>query len=248
MTIDFPKQSHISGLRTLWKEAFGDTDLFLDHFFRTGFSHSRCRCILDGDQPVAALYWFDCQWQEKKLAYVYAVATAKGHRGQGLCHQLMEDTHRLLSDYHGIVLVPAQPTLFSFYEKMGYRCFGGIRQWKATADDSIPLQEIDHMQYVAQRNQYLPGNSILHDGNLMEFLGTYTRFYQGSNFLICCADNDGSLMGYELLGNPTAASGILAALGFSDGTFRAPGDAPFAMYRSLNSDDRLPGYYAFALD
>ena len=55
-------------------------------------------------------------------------------------------------------------------------------------------------------------------------------------------------MGYELLGDPDAASGILAALGFSDGIFRAPGDTPFAMYLSLDGDNTLPGYYAFALD
>ena len=88
----------------------------------------------------------------------------------------MADTHRLLSDYQGIVLVPAQPTLFSFYEKMGYRCFGGIRQWAATAGEPIPLQEIDHVQYISERNQYLPENSILHSGSLWNFLALTPGF------------------------------------------------------------------------
>lgn len=250
MTIDFPNVQLISGLRNLWQEAFGDTDTFLDCFFSTGFSQDRCRCICEHGKPVAALYWFDCNWGEKRLAYLYAVATAKSHRGHGLCHRLMEDTHALLRQqgYDGIVLVPAQPSLFSFYEKMGYRCFGGIRQWNATAGEPISLKELDAIQYATLRTGYLPENSVRQDGKLLDFLGSYARFYQGADFLVCCAEDDGRLMAYELLGNTAAADGILAALKLKTGTFRAPGNAPFSMYYPLANDHTFPGYFAFALD
>ena len=42
MTVDYPAAGQISGLRALWKEAFGDSDVFLDAFFAHGFSPSRC--------------------------------------------------------------------------------------------------------------------------------------------------------------------------------------------------------------
>ena len=93
MTIKQPAVDHIPALRLLWKEAFGDSDAFLDGFFRTGFDAARCRCTED---VAAALYWFDCTWKGKKLAYVYAVATAEASRCRGLCRMLMEDTHRHL--------------------------------------------------------------------------------------------------------------------------------------------------------
>ena len=250
MTIDFPKDEQIPGLRILWKEAFGDTEQFLESFFSTGFSKDRCRCICENGQPVTALYWFDCGWGNKRLAYLYAVATAKSHRGQGLCHRIMDDTRALLQlqGYDGLVLVPAEPSLFPFYEKMGYCCFGGIRQWNAAAGEPVKLKELDHSQYALLRTRYLPENSVIQDGELLRFLGSYARFYQGEDFLVCCAEDDGKLMAYELLGNTAAASGILAALRLETGTFRTPGDAPFAMYYSLTKDMASPCYLAFALD
>lgn len=250
MIIDSPKDSHIAGLRSLWQEAFGDTDIFLDHFFRTGFEPRRCRCVLINDKPAAALYWFDCQWQHRKIAYIYAVATAKSHRGQGLCHALMKDTETLLNQqgYTGVTLVPAKPSLFAFYEKMGYTCFGGIHQWQCSATAPIAIRELSAETYAIARKQHLPANSVLQEGPLLKFLSTYTRFYQGDDFLLCGAEDAGKFICYELLGNTDAAAGILAALGYETGTFRTIGDSPFAMYLSLTEDPSTPRYLAFALD
>ena len=248
MIIDFPKSGQHPGLRQLWQEAFADTDAFLDAFFTTGFSPDRCRCITDNKQPVAALYWFDCRWQEQRLAYIYGVATAQSHRGKGLCRRLMADTEQLLRQqgYAGILLVPAKPGLFDFYEAMGYRRFGGIRQWEATAGAPISLTQLSPAQYTAARAHFLPAGSVVQDGPLLAFLSTYARFYGGDGFLVCCADDDGTLMGYELLGDPAAAPGILATLGFQQGIFRMPGQASFAMCRMFR--DAPPTYFAFALD
>lgn len=250
MIIDFPQEEHIPCLRALWQEAFGDTDSFLDSFFETGFSLHRCRCIREGGRVLAALYWFDCRWQDRPVAYIYGVATAKSHRGQGLCHMLMEDTQTILLQlgYSGIVLVPAKKELFPFYESMGYNCFGGIRQWQIAAARPIPIQQLTYGEYAALRQAYLPPNSVIQEGALLCFLGSYARFYRGEDCLFCCAQDEGNLIVYELLGNPDTSSGICAALGFTTGTFRAPGNAPFAMYRSLTHDCTTPAYFAFALD
>lgn len=251
MIIDFPTQAQLPGLRILWKEAFADPEPFLDSFFSVGFSPYRCRCLRRGTAPLAALYWFDCHWGSKRLAYVYAVATAKSHRGQGLCHALMDNTrkHLLQLGYSGIVLVPAKPELFDFYEKMGYRPFSGIRQWECTAGHTaVALEELTVDAYAAARKAILDTDCVLQEGATLRFLHTYARFYQGQDFLLCAALENGKLTGYELLGNTDAAPGILAALGAKKGIFRTPGDAPFGMFLSLTEDPALPGYFAFALD
>lgn len=251
MIIDFPKEKHIPGLRSLWQEAFHDPEEFVDAFFSGSFSLYRCMCVRQGTQPVAALYWFDCRWQDKRLAYIYAVATAQSHRNQGLCHRLMAHTHAVLLQlgYSGTVLVPAKPELFSFYEKMGYRTFGGIRQWECTAEQPpVKLTPLSHKEYTAARKAYLPESSVLQEGALLRLLGTYAAFYEGTDFVLCAAREGGKLIGYELLGNAASAPGILSALDLTAGTFRVPGNTPFAMYRSLTDDLTPPGYFAFALD
>jgi predicted acetyltransferase len=108
MRIDAPTTAQIPALRALWKEAFADEDVFLDIFFSASFSPERCRCLTVQDQLAAALYWMDCSAGEAKLAYIYAVATAKAYRGRGLCRALLEDTHAVLKrmGYAGAILVP----------------------------------------------------------------------------------------------------------------------------------------------
>ena len=123
MKIDAPSATHIPHLRSLWKEAFGDTDAFLDAFFDAAFSPDRCRCVWDENHPVAALYWLDHTCNGEKFAYIYAVATRKSHRRQGLCHALMARTHEDLAaaGYAGALLVPATEALAQYYAAMGYR-------------------------------------------------------------------------------------------------------------------------------
>ena len=132
MIIDKPRNEQIPRLRALWCEAFGDADEFLDAFFKTAFSPDRCQCVTVGDDAAAALYWFDCECREKRIAYIYAVATSKAYRGQRLCHKLMEHTHNELKGqgYSGAVLVPVTPSLFEFYSGMGYKTASHVSEVK----------------------------------------------------------------------------------------------------------------------
>ena len=116
----------ITDLKKLWQEAFGDPESFIDGFFTTGYCPERSMTIEEDGMPIAALYWFDGHTNGKKMAYIYAVATAKAQRGKGLCKTLMEDTHSHLKNlgYAATILVPGEKGLFAMYEKMGYHQTG----------------------------------------------------------------------------------------------------------------------------
>jgi len=114
MIIDKPTPSQLPALRALWKQAFGDPDDFLDCFYRVAFSPERCRCVIKGGSLAAVLYWFDCGWEGKRLAYLYAVATDTAFRGQGLCRELFANTPDAKSRGYG-------PGRFSFNTRGG-RC------------------------------------------------------------------------------------------------------------------------------
>ena len=131
MKIDYPTQEQTEELRSLWQEAFGDEDAFLDLFYTHGFSPDRCRCVTVGGQLAGALYWFDCSFQGRPIAYLYGVATAKAFRGKGICSALMENTHNHLNylGYGGIVLVPAEEGLFRMYENLGYEEVKGYKKY-----------------------------------------------------------------------------------------------------------------------
>lgn len=251
MRFEFPTPDRIAELRTLWKQAFQDTDDFLDDFFSTGFSPDRCRCAIVNGQLAAALYWFDCHCDGRKIAYLYAVATAMAFRRQGLCHALMADTHALLAEQGcaGVMLVPGTSALASLYGSMGYRYCTTIREFFCAAEpEPAALRLIDAEEYARLRRELLPPGAVLQEGAALPFLQTQAKLYAGPHLLLAARKEDQTLFGLELLGDAAMGPGILSALGAAQGRFRTPGEGrPFAMYRSFGGSP-APDYFAFAFD
>lgn len=251
MTIDAPKQEQIGQLRLLWKEAFGDTDAFLDSFFTIAFACDRCRCVTEDARVTAALYWFDCSCGGKKMAYLYAVATAKDRRGRGLCRALLEDTHAHLKKkgYAGTVLVPADDALRQMYGRMGYLPATTVAEFTClAAEQEVPVRLLDKSEYLRLRRERLPAGAVGQEGPLADLLADQCGLFGGGDFLLAAWTEDGVLHAEEFLGDRAAVPGIVKALGAKRGVFRAPGgDKPFAMYRPLGEACPKPGYFGIAL-
>ena len=252
MWTDHPSERHMPQLRQLWKIAFGDTDDFLDSFFTTAFSPDRCRCILEEDRPAAVLYWFDCSVEEKKIGYIYAVATHPDFRGRGFCRRLMEDTHALLTarGYAGAVLVPQKESLRKMYAGMGYRDCGGLDTITCSAGETpVFIRAIGGAEFAALRRQLLPECSVIQEKENLIFLSQQLQFYTGNGFLLAAYAEKEMLHGIELLGDASVAPGIVKALNCTGGSFRIPGTAhPFAMFHSLEESCPIPSYFGFAFD
>lgn len=240
----------VSGLRRLWRQAFGDTEEFLDLFFARAFSPERCLWSEDEGRITAALYWLDCEYRGGKIAYVYAVATDEALRGRGLCRSLMEKLHNVLTSrgYAGSILVPGEPGLVKLYEKLGYRLCGGIREIRCkAAEGSTALTPIGPAEYARLRRSLLPEGGVIQEGENLAFLEKLGRFYAGDGFCLWAAPGCGTVTG-ELLGDTEKAPAITAALGAKGCIFHTPGnDRNFAMYRPI-TDAPAPTYLGFAFD
>lgn len=252
MLIAHPAEGHIPQLRQLWKVAFGDTDAFLDSFFRTAFSCHRCRCVLEADAVAAVLYWFDCTTGGQKTAYIYAVATHPDFRNRGLCRKLMADTHALLQSrgYASALLVPQKESLRAMYAGMGYRDCGGLDVLQCTAAGApASLRAIGAEEFAALRRQFLPENGVVQEGENLAFLAEQLQFYAGDGFLLAAYAENSTLHGVELLGRCSDLSGIVTALDCDGGHFRTPGNTiPFAMFHPLRETAPEPDYFGFAFD
>lgn len=249
----------IPSMRELWKEAFGDSDEALDSFFNTAFSTQRCRVVANGNEVLGALYIFDCQYKNRKIAYIYAVATRKKARGQGICKKLTEDTHAYLKSngYAGALLVPAEPSLFEFYKKLGYKTCSAIGELEAFAsNDIIAVKQIEKSEFTDNRRLFLPENGIVQENENVDFLAEYASFYKGEDFLLTAYKKGNSLIGVELLGNAEKAPFILGALGCDKGIFRIPPQSapnntqtrPYAMYIAFDKSLQPPSYFGLAFD
>ena len=251
MNLDHPVAGDISGLRQLWKLAFGDTDAFLDIFFSTAYGPDHCRCIRENDGVSAALYWLDMDYKGQKFAYIYAVATDPACRGRGLCRMLMEDTTAVLTarGYDGIILVPQDKGLRTMYGRMGYFPAAPIDAVFCAASDSCPVRELTAEEYADRRKELLPEGSLIPGQAAVNFLGELARFYAGSHFLAAVSRETEHLRVLEYLGSRVHAPALVAALGATEATLRCPGEGTeFAMYRPLTAACKRPEYYPFAFD
>ena len=252
MKFDHPQKPQISQLRSLWKEAFGDTEEFIGGFFRAGFSPARCRCMVIHGKVAAALYWMDVRWNKQRFGYLYAVAVAKKHRDKGLGKQLLKDVqaHLSLRGYAGVLLVPGSESLRGYYEKLGYCTCTYVHEFPARAgEEPVALQPIDRQEYAALRARRLPEGSALEEEENIAFLETMVTFYRGEKVLLAAHGENGRLWCPEYLGDPDDAPGVLKALNCAEGHFRSPGNTfPFAMFLPLKADARPPKHLALAFD
>lgn len=252
MRIDCPAPETVPALRQLWQAAFGDSDAFLDGFFSAGFRPERCRCIFAENTVAAALYWFDCTLAGRKLAYLYAVATAPRFRGRGLCRMLMEDTRKFLHGrgYTGAVLVPGEKGLFEMYGRLGYRVCSGVTEFSCDPEGpEVPLRQVDASEYAALRRLHLPAGGVIQEGENLSFLQTQAELYAGDGFVLAAVCEKDTLTAAEYLGDPALAPGIVKALKQSRGQFRTPGNSrSFAMYLPLAGAAPVPEYFGLAFD
>lgn len=251
------KLEDVPELRELWREAFGDSDAYLDTFFSIAWSARRCRVAVEKGQIVGALYWFPCTCRGQSLAYVYAVATKKELQGKGIATALMENLNAHLEDFGtaGIILVPGSRELVRFYAKRGYKpCSPQGRIKAKAAGPRVQLKAVSPRRYGELRKELLPPGGVVQEGVNLDFLATQVHLYEGKNLLLAAiAQEDGTVLGLELLCKDPVKQipGILKALKAEEGVFRVPYEMgrPFALFRPLKTwDGEVPGYFAFAFE
>ncbi len=243
----------IRELKELWKEAFGDSDAFLEIFFTRVYSKHRTRIQRTDGRISSALYFFTCEFNNKKIAYLYAIATKTEFRNRGLCSTLMKDTHSYLKaqGYAGAILCPASDSLFGFYEKMGYKTCAYIDEEGAYAEKGdITLKKISGEEYMRLRRELLPQMGVIQEKENLDFLKTETEFYISDEALFASRRSKGELFVLEFWGNKRLFGKIAYAMGCEKGVFRSMGNKkPFAMYLPFNpSDTDYPEYLGFAFD
>lgn len=184
----------IPAQRALWQLAFGDSDTYIDNFYRSYYRPQQV-LVLEEDGAVRSMTaWFDTTfvvpgWGEYRAAYLYAVATHPDHRGRGLAGQLLagaDDYFRQIG-IPAVTTVPAEPSLHDFFGGNGFReCFRTLGSRLHREELSLPpsnilrpaspeeygrvreilLADIPHIAYPADALAYQAGCCALGNGGL----------------------------------------------------------------------------------
>ncbi len=252
MEIKQPTPNDLARLKLLFSEAFGDDGTFNDTFFECAYSPSRAMTVKEDGALVGMLYWFDCEYSGGKLAYIYAVATAKEYRGRGVGKALMEFTHAHLSalGYIGAILKPAEDSLFDFYGKLGYKNATRISEISPeSATQGCQFSKISANEYARLRRDFLPSGGVIQEGESIALLSKISEFIRGDDFILAYSRDGENLFGYELLGNDEKAAEILHSLGAKSGKFRIVGNQiPFTMWYQFDKNAPVPEHFGFVFD
>lgn len=159
-------QSDISRMTALWCETFGDSQAQVETFFRA-FPNCLSYVAEEAGQVLAMVHALPQTLSPHiPAAYLYAVATDKTQRGRGLCRRLMAFGEQDLKarGFAACVLTPGEPSLFRFYENLGYEtaffrhrtAFGGGRPISAAeyAKKRETLVSVPHMVYDSNTLSY----------------------------------------------------------------------------------------------
>lgn len=163
------RSDDVPALRSLWALAFGDSEEYMDNFFRTYYRPERM-IVLEEEGVVRAMTaWFDTTFVlpgggAYRAAYLYAVATHPDCRGRGLAGELLARADAFFRDMGipAVTTVPARPDLHNFFGANGFReCFVLLERELTRAE--LPAAETELLfpvtpkEYGALREELLAG-------------------------------------------------------------------------------------------
>lgn len=171
-TIRLAQESDVACLKKLWSDCFGDPQTFIDFYFAARYKADETVVLLQDEEIAAMLTMIPVQTvlpDNRRLpaAMFYAIATDPEHRSRGCAAQLMNFSQESpeVRQTDLAVLVPAQPSLFTYYGKRGFRSGFSIREAQIQREwieefsgiSGCTIYPIQPAEYNRRRNHQLGG-------------------------------------------------------------------------------------------
>ena len=144
--------------RALYDEAFpGEEERFTEALFALGYP-KHLVAMGEGSELASMLFAlpYDIVTESETVQanYLYAVATAKAHRGKGYAKKLLR---RVAERGIPVFLRPMSPSLFDFYKDAGFLPFSPYREWSGSAQDgdTAGFAKLSKEEYLAARDGFL---------------------------------------------------------------------------------------------
>ncbi len=144
--------------RALYDEAFpGENERFTEALFALGYP-KHLVAMGEGNELASMLFAlpYDIVTENGTVQanYLYAVATAKAHRGKGYAKKLLK---RVADRGTPVFLRPMSPSLFDFYKAAGFAPFSPYREWSGAAEDgdTAKFVQLSKEAYLAARDGFL---------------------------------------------------------------------------------------------
>ena len=255
-------------LKALWALAFGDSDAYIDAFFRALLKKDGCIVAECDGQVVSAMYILGGNtvypYRKNLLSagYTYALATHPDYRGRGIGRAVYAAATAQALERHDMALVlPAEERLYPFYaEASGARVMSIMREAVIPAGALASVAparaaRIPAFQYFGLRESLLAGlPHVSFSEDMMSFLEEYFEtagdFFVTESGIAAAETANGKCRITELLcpdGDDMAIlAGIHAYIRAGEYTVRSPfffdgpGDKKPVMLGVMNAEPDYP--------
>ncbi len=171
--IRFAQEADLPALLQLWQEAFGDgSGEEASYYFARRHQPQHMLVALEKGRAAGMLTMLPVELAAPGSSfparYIFAVATLKAFRGQGISTRLLEAAHSHMRQTGAAasLLVPATPSLFDFYGRRGYKAAFYLDSLVLSPGDFPPpdpaalVKDCAAADYLRLRDRAFSGSSL----------------------------------------------------------------------------------------
>lgn len=188
------REQEVPRLKELWRLCFGDEEEYIDHYFTTYYRPERALVLEAEGEVWSMLLTFPFLLTQKEgtqcpACYIYAFCTHPQVQGRGYGRSLLAFAEKQAKKEgcSAAVMVPGEESLFRFYETLGYRSLGWLREAELfpTAEDELRPVPCTAEAYHARRESLLSGTPhVSYDGETLAYQERLCRSSGGGFFLL----------------------------------------------------------------
>lgn len=173
---------------SLWKEAFGDSEEYINFFLDT---HKGCTFVplTDYGVLVSALYLIDGVLDDVDGFYLFAAATFKAHRSKGYMARLLQLAEEKAKEKNKsfIALVPAEKSLFDYYSRFGYKtAFYAKKQ-----PENLPVPKAENrFVWCREHTDYILAEHEKYGTDILKTDGEIYSVFDGEYIKVPCEKNE----------------------------------------------------------
>ena len=221
------KHGEEGAVAALWGRVFGDDEAFLARFYQCCVPFERMLVLVEDGVLRTILCAPDMTMEfpngrSLKCGYMYALATDPDVRGNGFGRQMMEYGEVYLKGRGAdcAILVPAEPSLFRFFDGLGYRpAFSHLRreipgaQVAPEAGGAVPARP---EEYNALRRRWLAGRCRSDCGDVLVSFQQFLARSAGGDIYRLDLPGGAGCAAVELDGEDAVVKELLCAPGDLD--------------------------------
>lgn len=193
--IRYSDESDRNNIIKLWHEAFGDSEAEIEFFLNNRYIPQNT-LVCEADGKIASMLFLlegnmSIKGKDYPSYYLYAACTLNEYRGIGYMTSLLEFAKETAQKrgYYFICLLPAQKSLYSYYEKFGYKTFFKKKILKINRNDLnskvfIPDKTFSNTEKI--RNEVFRNyNYFKWDDAAVNFAFRHNKFFGGDSIINC---------------------------------------------------------------